>query len=285
MFIEGVVLLISLATMDFRLCHLLRERLTKGGFSVEHISPGDQPSEGSIVVVTTEREETIKPTTYPQKVVLTRVETGNIDLAISTIILGLEGNRIWDSVIVGVDPGMTIGVAVIADGCVRATLETRSIKEAVNYVITSIKTTPAKMALIRLGSTGGYRRVLLMNELLHAKPNDVDLEVVDELETTPMNSETAKAALKNGARDGVEIKGGKDATAAMEIAFRLGESVNCVEKWLVSDGELKQIQILSRQFSKGDVTVTKELARKVASGVISIEEAILLQKKDKKSSD
>ncbi len=285
MFIEGVVLLISLATMDFRLCHLLRERLTKGGFSVEHISPGDQPSEGSIVVVTTEREETIKPTTYPQKVVLTRVETGNIDFAISTIILGLEGKRIWDSVIVGVDPGMTIGVAVIADGCVRATLETRSIKEAVNYVITSIKTTPAKMALIRLGSTGGYRRVLLMNELLHAKPNDVDLEVVDELETTPMNSETAKAALKNGARDGVEIKGGKDATAAMEIAFRLGESVNCVEKWEVSDGELKQIQILSRQFSKGDVTVTKVLARKVASGVISIEEAILLQKKDKKSSD
>jgi len=285
LFIEGVVLLISLATMDFRLCHLLRERLTKGGFSVEHISPGDQPSEGSIVVVTTEREETIKPTTYPQKVVLTRVETGNIDFAISTIILGLEGKRIWDSVIVGVDPGMTIGVAVIADGCVRATLETRSIKEAVNYVITSIKITPAKMALIRLGSTGGYRRVLLMNELLHAKPNDVDLEVVDELETTPMNSETAKAALKNGARDGVEIKGGKDATAAMEIAFRLGESVNCVEKWEVSDGELKQIQILSRQFSKGDVTVTKELARKVASGVISIEEAILLQKKDKKSSD
>ncbi|MHA1154843.1 MAG: hypothetical protein ACTSQK_01935 [Candidatus Heimdallarchaeota archaeon] len=265
--------------MDFRLCHILRERLNKGGFSVEHISPGDQPSEDSIVVVTTEREETINPTNYPHKVVLTRREVGNVNLAISKITLGLEGKHIWESLIVGVDPGLTIGVAVITDGCLRATLETRVIKEAINYVITSIKNAPAKMAIIRLGSTGGYRRVLIMNELLHAKPNDVDLEIVDELETTPMNSEVAKAALKNGTRGGVEIKGGKDATAAMEIAFRLGESVKCVEKWEVSEGELKQIQILSRQFSKGDVTITKELARRVACGVISIEEAILLQKK------
>lgn len=276
------MLLISLATMDFRLCHLLSERLKKGGFSVEHISPGDRPSKGSIVVVTTEREEKIKPTNYPHKVVLTRVETGNINLAISTITLGLEGKRIWDSVIVGVDPGLSIGVAVIADGSLIATLETREIKEAVNYVITSIKNTPAKMAIIRLGSTGGYRRVLLMNDLLNAKPNDVDLEIVDELETTPTNSETAKAALKNGTRGGVEIKGGKDATAAMEIAFRLGESVKCVEKWEFSEGELKEIQVLSRQFSKGNVTITKELAKKVACGVISIEEAILLQEKEKK---
>jgi len=273
------VLLISLATMDFRLCHILRERLNKGGFSVEHISPGDQPSEGSIVVVTTEREETINPTNYPRKVVLTRSEVGNVNLAISKITLGLEGKHIWESVVVGVDPGLTIGVAVITDGCLRATLETRVIKEAVNYVITSLKNTPAKMAIIRLGSTGGYRRVLLMNELLQAKPNDVDLEIVDELETTPINSEDAKEALKNGTRGDIEIEGGKDATAAMEIAFRLGESVKCPEKWVVSEGELKEIQVLSRQFSKGDITITKELARKVACGVISIEEAILLQKK------
>ncbi|MHA1557032.1 MAG: hypothetical protein ACTSPM_08885 [Candidatus Heimdallarchaeota archaeon] len=272
-------MLISLATMDFRLCHILRERLNKGGFSVEHISPGDQPSEGSIVVVTTEREETINPTNYPRKVVLTRSEVGNVNLAISKITLGLEGKHIWESVVVGVDPGLTIGVAVITDGCLRATLETRVIKEAVNYVITSLKNTPAKMAIIRLGSTGGYRRVLLMNELLQAKPNDVDLEIVDELETTPINSEDAKEALKNGTRGDIEIEGGKDATAAMEIAFRLGESVKCPEKWVVSEGELKEIQVLSRQFSKGDITITKELARKVACGVISIEEAILLQKK------
>lgn len=276
-------MLISLATMDFRLCHLLRERLNKGGFSVEHISPGDQPSEGSIVVVTTEKEESINPTNYPHKVVLTRTETGNINLAISKITLGLEGKHIWESVVIGVDPGLTIGVAVLTDGCLRATLETREIKEAVNYVITSIKNTPAKMAIIRLGSTGGYRRVLLMNELLNAKPKDVNLEIVNELETTPTNSETAKIALKNGTREGVAIEGGKDATAAMEIAFRLGESVQCVEKWELSDGELKEIQVLSRQFSKGDVTITKELARKVAYGVISIEEAILLQKKEKRS--
>ncbi len=279
------MLLISLATMDFRLCHLLSERLKKGGFLVEHISPSDRPSKGSIIVVTTEMEEKIKATNYPQKIVLSMVETGNINLAISKITLGLEGKHIWQSVIVGVDPGLTIGVAVIADGCLRATLETRVIKEAVNYVITSIKNTPAKMALIRLGSTGGYRRILLMNELLNAKPNDVDLEVVDELETTPMNNETAKTALKNGTRLGIDISGGKDATAAMEIAFRYGESVQCIEKLEVSDGELKEIQVLSRQYSKGDVTITKELATKVACGLISIEEAILCQKKERNSGD
>jgi len=275
-------LLISLATMDFRLCHLLRERLKKGGFSVEHISPGDLPSKGSIVVVTTEKEEKISPTTYPKKIVLSKAESQNIKLAVSKITLGLEGKRIWESLIIGVDPGLTIGVAIITDGCLRATLETRVITEAINYIIDSIKNTPAKMTIIRLGSTGGYRRILLMNELLNTKPKGVALEIVNELATTPVNTQEAKATIKNSARKGSNLKGGKNASAAMEIAFRLGESVACTEEWHLSEGEIKEIQTLSRQLSKGVVTISKDLARKVACGVIGIDEAIHLQKKEKK---
>lgn len=271
-------MLISLATMDFRLCHLLRERLAIGGFGCEQISPGDKPSKGSILVVTKEEEEKVKPTNYPKKVVLTNSESLNVDRAFSKIILGIEGKKVWESLIIGVDPGLSIGVAIITDGCLRSTLETRDIREVVRFIIGSIKNTPSKMTIIRMGSTGGYRRVLLLNELLNVKPSNVSLEIVDELMTTPQNYQDALTMLNESKRDGVKVHVGKDATAAMKIAFRLGEKVSCSESLVVSNGELKEIQVLSRQYSSGDVTINKDLAQKVACGLLTIEGAIKIQK-------
>ncbi|NHJ31848.1 MAG: hypothetical protein FK732_03200 [Asgard group archaeon] len=275
-------MLISLATMDFRLCHLLRERLTLEGFSIEQLQPGDLPSKGSILVVTTEEEIDQKKMSYNNMVILSKIETLNLDKAYSKIMLGIEGKMIWESLIIGVDPGITIGIAVITDGCLRSTLETRDIKEAINFITLTLKNLPSKMAIIRLGSTGGYRQVLILNELLNVKPKFVSLEVVDELRTTPDSCQEAKEGLSEGVKVGMKIPGGKDATAAMEIAFRLGESVKNPETWETSEGELKEIQILSRQYSRGDVTISRDLAKKVASGRLTLEEAISIQKAEKR---
>ncbi|MFW9922440.1 MAG: hypothetical protein ACFFDW_04030, partial [Candidatus Thorarchaeota archaeon] len=190
----------------------------------------------------------------------------------------IDGKKIWESLIIGVDPGITIGVALITDGCVRSTLETREIREAVNYIISSLNNTPSKMSIIRVGSTGGYRRILLLNELLNIKPQEVTLEVVDELQTTPSSYQQAKNGLCENTRKGIELEGGKNATAAMQIAFRLGEEVTNPAELEISEGELKEIQILSRQYSHGTVTISRDLAKKVASGLISIYEAIQTQK-------
>ncbi len=277
-------MLISLATMDFRLCHLLREKLSQKGFSIEQLQPGDPPSKDSILVVTTEEESNQKNLTYSNMVVLSKVETLNLDKAYSKIMLGIEGKKIWESLIIGVDPGLTIGVAVITDGCLQSTLETRDIKEAVNFIVLTLKNLPAKMAIIRIGSTGGYRQVLILNELLNVKPEHVDLEVVDELHTTPERGQEANEILLEGVEKGMKIPKGKDATAAMEIAFRLGESVKEPETCETSDGELKEIQVLSRQYSRGYVTISRELAIKVASGRLTLEEAISIQKSENKQS-
>ncbi len=274
-------MLISLAIMNFRLCHLLRERLTEGGFSVEQILPGKLPSKGSILVVTT-KEELIEKHNYSKLVVLTKSDTLTINRAYSKIVLGIEGKKIWDSLIVGIDPGLTIGVAIITDGCLRTAFETRDIKEVIDFVLTSIKNTPAKMTIIRVGSTGGYKQVLILNELLNVKPEGVDLEIVNELQTTPASCQDTKEGITMGVQNGLKISAGKDAIAAMEIAFRLGESVKSPETWKTSDGELKEIQILSRQYSRGDVTISRDLAQKVAAGKLSIEKAIAIQKSEKK---
>ena len=277
-------MLISLATMDFRLCHLLREKLTQKGFSIEQLQPGDSPSKDSILVVTTEEENNQKNMTYSNMVILSKVETLNLDKAYSKIMLGIEGKKIWESLIIGVDPGLTIGIAVITDGCLQSTLETRTIKEAVNFIVLTLKNLTAKMAIIRIGSTGGYRQVLILNELLNVKPKHVNLEVVDELHTTPESGQEANEILLEGVKEGMKIPRGKDATAAIEIAFRLGESVENPETWETSDGELKEIQVLSRQYSRGVVTISRELAKKVASGRLTLEEAISIQKSEKKHS-
>jgi len=271
-------MLISLATMDFRLCHLLREKLTAGGIKCEQIIPGGRPSKGSILVVTTEKEEQIKPTDYTKKVILSNNELFNINRAYAKIMLGIEGKKVWESLIVGIDPGLSIGIAIITDGCLRSTYETRDMREAIKFIINSINNTPAKMTIIRMGSTGGYRRVLLLNELLNVKPDNVALESVDELQTTPSNYQDALTSLEEGKRDGTKVFIGKDASAAMEIAFRLGEKISNPEDLKVSEGELKEIQILSRQFSRGEVTISKGLAKKVACGLLTMEEAIKQQK-------
>lgn len=274
-------MLISLATMNFRLCHLLREKLTKGGFSVEQIIPGELPSKGSVLVVTTE-EEQIELNKYSKVVVLTKNDTLSIDRAYSKIILGIEGKKIWESLIVGIDPGLTIGIAIITDGCLRTVFETRDIKEAIEFILRSIKNTPSKMTIIRVGSTGGYRQVLILNELLNVKPKNVSLEIVNELQTTPLSCQDVREGIIEGAQEGIKMTAGKDATAAMEIAFRLGENVKSHETWKTSEGELKEIQVLSRQYSKGEVTISRELALKVAAGKLTLEQAIAIQKSEEK---
>ncbi|NHJ47862.1 MAG: pre-16S rRNA-processing nuclease YqgF [Asgard group archaeon] len=275
-------MLISLATMNFKLCYLLREKLTVGGFRVEQIVLGEKPSKGSVLVISTEEEAKGKKFDYKNFIALSNSEVLNVDKAYTKIILGIEGKRIWESLIVGVDPGLTIGVAIITDGCLRTTLETRDRKEMMDFILNTIDSNPAKMAIIRVGSTGGYRRVLILNELLNVKPKNVALEIVDELETTPATTQEAQDGINDGVKTGVKIKAGKDAAAAMEIAFRIGESVKSPETWQTSDGELKEIQVLSRQFSRGKVTVSKELAKKVASGLLTLEEAIEIQKSENK---
>jgi hypothetical protein len=266
--------------MNFKLCHLLREKLTKAGFRVEQLIPGESASKGSILVISTEEEYNEKDFTYEKILLLSKSEVISVDKAFTKIMLGLEEKRIWESLIIGVDPGLTIGVAIITDGCLRTTLETRDKKEAMNFILDAIDNNPAKMSIIRVGSTGGYRRVLILNELLNIKPKNIALEVVDELQTTPSSAQEAKEGIADGVLNGLKIQAGKDATAAMEIAFRIGESVKNPETWKPSEGELKEIQVLSRQYSRGKVTISKDLALRVATGLLTLNEAIELQKSE-----
>jgi len=272
-------MLVSLATMDFRLSFLLQEKLALRGIATEQIVPGKPAARNSVLVVTTEEEFKNNTLIYEKLVVLSRSEVMNISKAITKVLLGLEGKRIWESLIIGVDPGRTIGVAIITDGCLRGVLETREINEAIDYIFLTIKNNPAKMVIIRIGSTGGYRRILLLNELLNNKPSHVSIEVVDELQTTPASCQDAREGILNSSREGQKLIAGKDASAAMEIAFRLGESVKSQEQWEPSEGELKEIQVLSRQYSRGKVTISKDQAIKVAKGLLTLEEAIENQKK------
>ncbi|MEA2070837.1 MAG: hypothetical protein U9O98_06045 [Asgard group archaeon] len=269
-------MLISLATMDFRLCHLIRERLTKNGFAVEHILPGSSPSKDSVLVVTTKTDEKQYELDYRKKVVLTPLDTKSIDKAYSKILLGIEGKKIWESLIIGIDPGLSIGVAIVADSFLRSHLETRSMQKAINFIRKSLKNISAKMKIVRVGSTGGYRRILLLNEILNILPKNVKLETVDELNTTPASQEIINNLLVEKEKKSNSSLG-KDALAAMKIAYRLGERVECPEKIEVTPGELKEIQVLSRQYSQGEVTISKKLAKKVACGLLTINDAIEIQ--------
>ena len=68
-----------------------------------------------------------------------------------------------------------------------------------------------------------------------------------------------------------------DIHAAISIALTRGYRVSNRFEIVPTEGELKNIQRLSRLESEGKITISKELARRVALGELSLRTAIIEQ--------
>jgi len=122
----------------------------------------------------------------------------------------VRGKRVYESLIVGVDPGQNFGVAVLGDGKVLEVKSCMSVNETVNTIKDFINQTPANYKIVRIGDGAPSYTEELMRNIANILPENVTVESVRE-------EGTSKSLGENSHR-----RGKRDVSAAMKIGQMQG---------------------------------------------------------------
>jgi hypothetical protein len=185
------------------------------------------------------------------------------NIAITRAKMMMSSDRRVKELTIGIDPGVRPGVAVLGDGVVLIRSLAES-PEAVGEVVEEIvQEYPEANVVVRIGHGDRTNRNRIFNKLWDEGHM---LEIVDERNTTK-RSQTP------------------DEDAAVEIAMTPGYKPGRRQETDPCPGEIRNIQRISRLESSGSLTVSKELARKVATGELSLRDAIERQENGSTGSD
>ena len=236
--------MIVVATADFELYHEVVPLLRDRGVAFTTVEAGDDiPEEASVVIAA---PDDVFGETETERVTATAADARRaVDEALA-LLRGGEGRTI-----VGVDPGVQPGIAVLAGETVVAAFQV-PLGDAVETIRREVA--DAADPLVRIGDGARLQGARLVNDL-----DDVTVELVDETGTTPY--------LGTGAR------GMGDVLAAVNIARLEGEWIDSREIDPTA-GELQRIKDRSRQLSADDRSIDEGLARRVAAGDLTVEEAL-----------
>lgn len=238
--------IIGILTQDFRVYYELIKGLKKRDLPFASLS-FDEPIPANIGVIITKNEEKDR-IDFPRLIFAEK----DIDLTIDIARRILKGKEKCKKLIIGIDPGKRPGLAVIGDGEILSTSQVSSPEKVKEIVERAIKSYPSDETVIRIGHGDTTHRNRIINSLSKLK---LKIEISDETRTTRI-SETP------------------DIDAAIEIALKSGVEAKGKFKVKPTKGELRDIQRRSRIESKGRVTISKDEAKKVAVGELTIEEAI-----------
>ncbi|MFD1646415.1 hypothetical protein [Haloarchaeobius litoreus] len=242
--------MIVVATADFELYHEVVTELRDRGVTFTTVEPGDPLPERTDVVVVGEDEEVDTGTDGDRTPVhVVRASPDAPRRAVDAALAYLRGGD--GRTVVGVDPGRKPGIAVLAGDTVVAAFQVPRDDAA---AVVRAEVADAADPVVRVGDGARLDGAAIVNEL-----EDVRVELVDETGTTPY--------LGTGAR------GMGDVLAAVNIARLEGE---VVEKRDIEPtaGELQIIKDRSREQSTENRAIDEVLARRVAAGELSIEEAL-----------
>ncbi|MFA5311937.1 MAG: hypothetical protein WC375_01305 [Methanomassiliicoccales archaeon] len=164
----------------------------------------------------------------------------------------IRKGRRYGTVIIGIDPGMTIGITVVGNGKVLLSDTFECPEEAAGMVRRMTSELEYDDMLVRIGH--GDRTI--RNRIIHSIWEVADrVEIVDETNTTK-NTETP------------------DIDAAILISKTQGYDVERPPEVEPTPGEMREIQRRSRIESEGSFTIGKGLARRVARGEMNMEAAL-----------
>jgi len=236
---------IVVATEDFEVYHGVVNELRDRGVTFTTIEPGDDLPEGTTAVVTAAGEEP----PVPDGVTLVGAAPEKPRRAVEDVLTHLRGGD--GQTVIGVDPGERPGIAVLSGDIVVATFHV-PVSDAADVIVAEAE--EAVDPLVRVGDGARLQSAKLIDDL-----EDIPVELVDETGTTPY--------LGTGSR------GMGDVLAAANIARLDGERVDSrnVEP---TPGELQRIKQRSRERSETDREIDERLARAVARGDLTVEEAL-----------
>lgn len=249
--------MIVVATADFEVYHGTVNELRERGVSFTTIEPGNDLPDGTRVLLTApdddldtvlgaDRDADPDSVSDIEVVVADPADPRRaVDEALTT--LRETGGR----TVIGVDPGDRPGIAVCAGAIVLAAFQV-PLADASDVI--RREATEATDPVVRVGDGARLKGASIIDDL-----EDLTVELVDETGTTPY--------LGTGAR------GMGDVLAATNIARLPGEQVSKREIE-PTPGEIETIKRRSRERSNGSRTIDESLARRVARGELTVEEAL-----------
>jgi hypothetical protein len=164
--------------------------------------------------------------------------------------------------IIGVDPGKSPGVAVMGDGELINQYKCYSPGEVSGIIEKVFSTYQAENKKVKVGHQAVTIRNRIINDLIElVKKFDFIIEIADETSTT-------------------HSKHDPDINAAIVISSMPGVPVDRPIDINPTQGEIKDIQRISRMKSGSLMTISRALAARVAVGELDLVEAIELQKRD-----
>lgn len=163
----------------------------------------------------------------------------------------------FEEIIIGIDPGKYPGIAVLANNKT-ISVHHVSTAEVCPLIKRIVKEYGNKKFLVRIGHGARLIRSRLINDILDL---GLRIEMVDETGTTPHLGK------------GVHGQVVSDIIAATNIARIKGKNVG-KQHIEPSQGEVRVIQEHSREYSNGRMTIPRILARSVAKGEMTLDEAV-----------
>ena len=177
----------------------------------------------------------------------------NIEIAVERAIQASRGLDTAVQLVFGVDPGPRPGLAWLADGIVVGNAQLENIGMVADHIIGLSTAVKHQRLCVKIGDGAPLIRDRIINQLI--------LRGIETLQVSEYRT-------SSGSRSKAHIH------AATRIALMSGLKVYHLRDLIPTDGDLREIQRQSRIQSSGDLTIPTELARMVACGEISMEEAI-----------
>jgi len=198
---------IAVATVSGKAYYLLVNELKARRIDFLSLTPYEPVPLNAQVVITTEAErEHVKHA----KVLVYQENTSPSAIVDEAIKLS-EGKKDFETLVVGVDPGKTFGIAVMSDGNILNTMTCSSIAETVNAISGIFSKQGAAVRILKVGNWAPSYTAELLPMLDSTLPKDVTIEIVREAGTSRFIGQTAHK------------RGLKHAMAAIKIAERRGQ--------------------------------------------------------------
>lgn len=215
------------------------------------LSPGEAIPFNVGAVITTE-EEAERIDFDRSKMVIAKKPQSALDIALRLV----RGDRDYSHIVIGIDPGKYPGLAVLGNG---KAIEVHhlSVGEVRGAVENIMRRHPGMEVTVRVGHGARLSRMQIVNSIADI----AHVELVDETDTTPVLGRGVRGEVVSDIIAAINIAGVPGVPAGRQV----------IEP---SDGEVRVIQEHSRSHTNGRATISRRLARRVAKGELTLDEAV-----------
>ena len=247
---------VAIVTRDARAYYRAAKALKEYGIPFHSARPGEELPLDIEVVLTSEKE--YPEVKFPVKVAI----KGNF---VDELLIRLNGTGRFGRIYIAIDPGERPGVSVVGDNRVLEVYHLSSPRD-VGTIVELLERYPD--ARIKIGHGAKRQRALMLRALGEVLGYDYPIIVVNERRTTP----------KVG---GLDVSQVQDVVAAINIGLREGRETSIAALLNVGEPTKREIDYIKRRSREvsGNITISSRLAREVALGNLTLEEAIERQRR------